>query len=364
MTSFVFICGLASCGATSKTDQTKPTVGAVGTASISIPLTSDECNVTSATATISGDQFQSPVIAPLVVDTTINATIDDLPVGNVSILVQAFDAGDLEVYAGEGTASITENTITVVTIVLGRNFSNCPLPQPTGSLTIGGLLANDMTFIPSGTFKYGPPDGADNWMSEETLDSFLIDIYEVTAGDFKVCVDAGACAYAAGGTQVPFETFDNNRDNHPINHVTWQEAADYCYLKGKRLPTEKEWEKSARGADGRTYPWGEADPSCTTTVMNTNPNPGDPNDYSGWGCGNESTMEVGSKPAGASPYGVMDMAGNVEEWTDSWYDDAAQTDRVYRGGAMDVYNSFPFTTYNRAHYLINSAFYIGFRCAL
>ena len=82
--------------------------------------------------------------------------------------------------------------------------------------------------------------------------AFDVDLYELTAGDYKACVDASGCSYNCGtGSNY---TYDNNKDNHPINYVNWQEAVDYCTWKGKRLPTEFEWEKAARGTDGRRYP--------------------------------------------------------------------------------------------------------------
>jgi hypothetical protein len=105
------------------------------------------------------------------------------------------------------------------------------------------------------------------------------------------------------------------REDHPINCISWAEASTYCGWAGtvahKRLPTEAEWEKAARGDDARIYPWGDVPlPSCTHVSMNEGP---------GGGCGNFSSLPVGSKPLGDSPYGVHDMAGGVWEWTADWY---------------------------------------------
>lgn len=145
------------------------------------------------------------------------------------------------------------------------------------------------------------------------LDEFEIDQFEVTSAEYTACVDAGECS-------EPFDSFGDgsdcnwNRpglDDHPINCVDWFQASDYCDFVGKRLPTEAEWEKAARGVDGRTHPWGEAPPSCDLAVMNDG----------GLGCGTGTpTLPVGSRsPDSDSPYGLADAAGNVWEWVDDWY---------------------------------------------
>ena len=141
------------------------------------------------------------------------------------------------------------------------------------------------------------------------LDAFVIDKYEVTAGQYSACVAAGVCSYN-GSTSSSTRTFNNNRENHPINLVNWQEASVYCEWLGRRLPTEAEWEKAARGTDGRIYPWGNEAATCGYAVL-TN--------HVGEGCGEGGTWEVGLKPEGASPYGVEDMCGNLFEWVSDWY---------------------------------------------
>jgi len=129
------------------------------------------------------------------------------------------------------------------------------------------------------------------------------------------------------------------REDHPMNCVDWDQAKAYCAWEGKRLCTEAEWEKAARGADGRLYPWGNEVATCEYAVM----------DEGGNGCGTGTTMAVGSKPLGASPYGALDMSGNLSEWVeDEWHENyiGAPTDgsawvdsprvfgRVIRGGCF------------------------------
>ena len=178
-----------------------------------------------------------------------------------------------------------------------------------------------MTYVPAGDFYYGPEAGGNNWTSVETLPHFLIDVHEVTAGEYEACVDAGVCSYGAGGSgygYATYSTYNNYKDTYPINYVNWQEAVDYCTWKGKRLPTEFEWEKAARDTDGRICPWGDEAATC---------------DYAVTSCG--GIQDVGTRESGKSRYGAYDMAGNVWEWRDSWYA-SNQSHRILRGGSFDA----------------------------
>jgi formylglycine-generating enzyme required for sulfatase activity len=159
-----------------------------------------------------------------------------------------------------------------------------------------------MVYVLAGEFIMGSDEGDIDEQPMHTvyLDAFYIDRTEVTNAQYRECAEAGACSQ-------PQDTVwynDPNRAEHPVVWVSWCQANDYCRWAGERLPTEAEWEKAARGTDGRTYPWGEGI-DC------------DRAQYSECGGG---TVPVGSKPQGASPYGALDMAGNVWEWVADWYD--------------------------------------------
>jgi formylglycine-generating enzyme required for sulfatase activity len=174
-----------------------------------------------------------------------------------------------------------------------------------------------MVYIPAGEFRMGCNQTQDPKCEKDEkpyhqvyLDAYCLDRWEVTAGDYGACFQAGKCLPTPKGKECNLGRKDRRR--HPINCVNWDRAEAYCRWKGKRLPTEAEWEKAARGTDERIYPWGNQPPTCADAVF--------PERKEEPGCGSQGTWKVGSKPKGASPYGVMDMAGNVLEWIADWYD--------------------------------------------
>jgi formylglycine-generating enzyme len=141
---------------------------------------------------------------------------------------------------------------------------------------------------------------------------FKMDRFEVTVQQFSQCVDAGACDQPFTGSDPDEDyTWDNaGHENHPVNGVSWYGAQDFCSFQGKRLCSEAEWEKAARGADGRVYPWGN---DCPASEWGSSCDPMGPA-VSEWIETNSS--EVGHHPAGRSPYGLHNMGGNVSEWVD------------------------------------------------
>jgi formylglycine-generating enzyme required for sulfatase activity len=241
----------------------------------------------------------------------------------------------------------------------------------------------EMILVPAGTFIRGSEDGDSDELPIRTIyqNAFYIDKYEVTVADYRACVVAGRCVQPEkflGPPNTYEEDFCNgrrtDRDNHPINCMRWWEADQYCKWAGKRLPTEAEWEKAARGTDGRRFPWGEEQANCDRAVI----------DDGGDGCGRESTWPVGSFPSGASPYGVMDMSGNVWEWVSDWYDRdyyaqapdqnpynnrpqalVEKPPKVLRGGSWADQTEVIHRTANRVQYDPNTSpdYTVGFRCA-
>ncbi len=166
-------------------------------------------------------------------------------------------------------------------------------------------------FVPAGTFTMGGLDPSSTQGEKPshkvTLHAFWIDKFDVTNGMFTQCTTAGVCDPPLNFSSKTVTAYFNGADyaNYPVINVTWGEATAYCKWAGRRLPSEAEWERAARGDDLRTYPWGDQAPDSSRA--NFNFQVGD-------------TSKVGSYPAGASVYGVLDMAGNVEQWVNDFYD--------------------------------------------
>jgi formylglycine-generating enzyme len=183
-----------------------------------------------------------------------------------------------------------------------------PAARPDGSNDKASMIR-----VPAGPFLRGTViDEEDNIEYPQRsiyLDTFFIDKYEVSLDQYRRCVEAGACSKLDFPSQR-CNWSNTDRENHPANCVNWHQAQAYCDWAGKRLPTEAEWEKAARGVDGRLYPWGNDPPTCERAVMKEGAD----------GCGKVRTWPVSSKsPAGDSPYGASNMSGNVMEWVNDWF---------------------------------------------
>ena len=234
-----------------------------------------------------------------------------------------------------------------------------------------------MLVVTAGDFLMGTNRGFDPEGPAHVvhLNAFYIDKYEVTNAQYS--------AYARSTrVSLPPETRNPlfSKDRQPTVGVMWPEADAYCRWRGGSLPTEAQWEKAARGTDGRTYPWGEEAPGRDYAIMDlggtcgrtnwANPSAGPvPGEF----C---QTMPVGSRPRGASPYGLLDMAGNAWEWCDDWYDDtyyrrspkedpsgpATGTFRVVRGSSWHHLPHYLKTSARFRFYPDQKGNFIGFRC--
>lgn len=222
-------------------------------------------------------------------------------------------------------------------------------------------------YVPAGSFIMGSNKGATNAVPEHTvtLDAFWIDQTEVTNGQYAKCVASGSCSAPASEVshnRIAYYGSEKFAD-FPVINVTWTQAKEYCTWAGRELPTEAQWEKAARGTDGRTYPWGEDVPNYQ--LLNFfNPK-------------RQDTVKTGSYPDGASVYGALDMSGNVWEWTADWYEEAYYKTspdtnptgptygylRTLRGGSWADDRSLVRTINRKGITPIYSDYEIGFRCA-
>jgi formylglycine-generating enzyme required for sulfatase activity len=237
-------------------------------------------------------------------------------------------------------------------------------------------------FVPAGPFSMGCAydygylicDGDASPIHTVYVDDFYIDRTEVTNAQYKACEVAGACLPPLLDKSETRKDYYTNPyyDNYPVLQVDWHRAVAYCQWAGKRLPTEAEWEKAARGTDLRWFPWGNDDVSCDMANYRTGIWP---NEHDCVG----DTVAVGSYPENVSPYGALDMSGNVGEWINDLYESRYYEDSPYynpqgpestdknehlvRGGSWA--NSWrAVTTYVRIDESETYKFYrIGIRCA-
>jgi len=231
--------------------------------------------------------------------------------------------------------------------------------QPTGPpLPVG------MVLVPAGTFNMGSTAFPDTQpVHAVSLDAFYIDQFEVVNDLYHQCVTAGACTDPGRRSSDTRSSYydDPAFGSFPVDNVTWQQAANFCKWQDKRLPTEAEWEYAAVGTDGRAYPWGS---SFDTSLVPAS---------------TDDTVQVGSMPRNASPFGAEDMSGNVLEWTADWYapdfyagspatnptGPASGDRKVMRGGAFGNADPTVYLAARRFSRPPNAGDVdIGFRCVL
>ncbi len=238
-------------------------------------------------------------------------------------------------------------------------------PTPGIGSTKNGEDGMTLVFVPAGEFTIGSDIYPDEQpIHQVILDDFWIDQTEITNAMYAKCVTDGDCEPPSSSSSYTHESYYGNStyDDYPVIYVSWSKAAAYCKWAGRRLPTEAEWEKAARGTDGRTYPWGE-EISCDIA------------NYSG--CIGDTT-EIGSYPGGVSIYGALDMAGNVWEWVNDWYSDTYYKSsplsnppgpssgqyRVLRGGSWGYSDDYVRSANRNWGVPADSSYFLGFRCSL
>ena len=241
--------------------------------------------------------------------------------------------------------------------------SSVRLPPAAGEVTVSDKDGMRLHYVPAGVFTMGHDDAWEGQKPahEVALDAFWVDETEVTNRMYALCAQAGDCRPPEDITSYTRDQYylDAQYAEYPVVRVSWRDANDYCRWAGRSLPSEAQWEKAARGTDRRLYPWGNQSPdqdllnNSAVSFL-------------------EDTVQVGSYPTGTSPYGALDVAGNVWEWTADWFDaypggdpqaseNFGKTYRVLRGGSF-VDAADATTRYHNYPELRN--YDIGFRCVL
>lgn len=328
------------------------------------PLASNNIKVTKVVLTVTGPGIEAPIVKELSVQAQREAAfVIRVPTGaNRLFVAEAFDK-DQVVLRNEQTIDLPLEKPEPLVMLL--ELASGVLPKERINEKDGAT----MLLVPAGEFVMGSARGEaepdEHPQHRVYLSSFYIDKFEVKNANYKKFIDS---------TEHPAPEhwkngeYPDEEDNFPVVFVSWRDANAYCQWAGKRLPTEAEWEKAARGTEGQIYPWGG-------DFDWKKGNFSDKGQFDGHIDGFVFTAPVGSFPEGASPYGVQNMAGNVWEWCADWYQkDYYQTSPrnnpkgpdtgaacVLRGGSF--FSALHIRCAARYYLEENSKyFYVGFRC--
>ena len=253
---------------------------------------------------------------------------------------------------------VPEATIIPTTVITAT-----PIEEPySGAVATNLQTGAVMVYVPSGEFMMGSESGESNESPTHSvyLDRFWIYQTEVTNSMYQKCVRTGVCSVPDKAQN--FHYYDLVYGDHPMVYVNWNDSDIYCQWAGGRLPSEAEWEMTARGTEGANiYPWGDDLPSGY---------------YANYGAIVGDTMPVGSYPTGQSPYGLLDMTGNAVEWVEDWYDAGYYVnspsenpsgpdnglERVLRGGSWNNSEINIMVTKRSSELPYQGSDPIGFRC--
>ena len=285
------------------------------------------------------------------------------------------------------TSQVVSNTISVessvtssvdtateeimIPVISDTTTPDVPTPTAVPTLGIGSKMISDkdsmtLVYVPAGEFMMGlDNDEEDNPAHKVNLDSFWIDQTEVTNAMYARCDEADVCdaPWSNASRTRPIYYGNPDFDDYPVIFVSWNDAKDYCEWAGRRMPTEAEWEKAARGEDAGIYPWGNSAPTI---------------DLSNFGGLIGDTMPVSNFLEGASLYGALNMAGNVWEWVADFYDATYYNkspssnpkgpitgqNRVMRGGSWTDYAATIQSVHRFGNYPLDTSSITGFRCAI
>ncbi|GEM_PF-2309138 len=298
------------------------------------------------------------------------------------IVARIWEEGLITLHRAEGQPVVSAPGAASPTPVAQASASPAPpVTVEAGTVMLSISDGRPMAFIPAGSFWMGAAesdaeaDADEKPQHEVQLDAYWLDQYEVTNEEYEQCVADGMC-YEPEALDINGFAYEFARaiTDAPVVNVSWYSASDYCAWAGKRLPTEAEWERAARGDDGRRYPWGD-DPDAFQRawyggIFDVN-DPSVQDDFS-------RPAPVGSFPEGVSPFGVFDLAGNVWEWVLDWYapdtysqpgqenptGPEAGSIRIVRGGSWTTPSLSLRATYREARMPSGAWIDVGFRCAM